>query len=333
MADNLPDKFVELLEREKPSILERIPKLNDWMTPERWWAVNYELLKNEKLQKVAVSNPLSLINALKKLAEWGLEADGDEAFINVYGNEAVPQAMYKGLIRRAVEAGIIAHAVADVIKEGDVIEIESGTDGRKIRHRPAFGKDGGKRAIIGAYALFTMPNGLTDYELMEASDLEAVKAAALRMAQRYDKNATLSPAWRFFEGQMSKKSVLRRGLQRMKGKRPDTIAGKSFSDMLADMKRADDPEPPDDLPKATDGTEAPTPRKVKAELVPDKPKEDRLLSTEEQNDAHDAWSGLGGKGTALKSFLKKHYERDDLEEIKLSELDGLMAKMQQELIA
>src|SRR5712692_7183271 len=124
MADTLPAKFIEILEQEKPSILERIPKLNEWMTPERWWAVNYELLKNDNLRKVAETNPMSLINALKKLAEWGLEADGEEAFINVYSNEAQAQAMYKGLVRRAVEAGIIAHAVAEVIKEGDVIEIE-----------------------------------------------------------------------------------------------------------------------------------------------------------------------------------------------------------------
>src|SRR5216684_5889978 len=108
MADN----FLTLLEKEKPDILGHLP---DWLSPDRWWAMAYEVAKSPALQKVAQSNPVSLLNAIKKIADWGLELDGEEAFINVYGNEAVAQSMYKGLIRRAIEAGVIAHAVADVI--------------------------------------------------------------------------------------------------------------------------------------------------------------------------------------------------------------------------
>jgi phage RecT family recombinase len=251
MAEN----FLQVLEREKPEILAHLP---EWLTPDRWWAMAYEVAKNPDLQK---ATPISLLNAFKRIADWGLELDGEEAFINVYGNEAVAQSMYKGLIRRAVEAGVIAHAVADVIKEGDVIEIISGTAGRQIVHKPAFGLKGGKRPIIGAYALFTLPNGMVDYELMELSDIEAVKAAALRMAQRVKKDATLSPAWRFQEGEMCKKSVLRRGLKRFRGKR-DSASGQRFNDLMDTMRHTDpipgDEPPPDDLP---------TPKAVVAEVV------------------------------------------------------------------
>lgn len=316
-ATDLPAKFETILEQEKPSILERIPKLNEWMTPERWWAVNYELLKNDKLRKVAEVNPYSLINALKKLAEWGLEADGEEAFINVYGNEAQAQAMYKGLIRRAIEAGIVAHVVADVIKEGDQIEIISSTRGRELVHRPAFGTNGGKRPIIGAYALFTLPSGQADYELMEASDLDDIKATALRMAQRYDKNATLSPAWRFFEGEQSKKSVIRRGLKRMRGARPDTVAGKSFADMMADLKQAEEPPEPDDIPTAKGEV-----RQVKAELVPDPPKQDRLITDGEIDDIFEQGVSLGMKRSQIVKLLSTWSDGklSDFAEMKLSQL-------------
>ena len=325
------NQFLALMEQEKPQILARLP---EWLTPDRWWAMAYEMTKNPDLQKVAQSNPVSLLNAIKKIADWGLELDGEEAFINVYGGEAVAQSMYKGLIRRAVEAGVIAHAVADVVKEGDQVEIVSGSQGRNLIHRPAFGQSGGKRKIIGGYALFTLPNGLVDYELFEESDVEAVKQAALRMAQRRDKSAQLSPAWRFFEGEQVKKSVLRRGLKRFRGRRNDSDAAQRWSALQHDelnLAKPTEPEPPDDIPTATDGTQAPTPRRVKPEVV--KPQEDRLLSDTEQNDCFDAWAALGGKATGLKKFLTDNYQRADLAEIKLSELDGLMASMQKELAA
>ena len=87
----MPDNFLALLESEKPDIIAMLPQLNDWLTPERWWAVAYEVAKSPALQKVAQANPRSLINALKTIAKWGLDLDGEECFINVYGDEAVPK--------------------------------------------------------------------------------------------------------------------------------------------------------------------------------------------------------------------------------------------------
>src|SRR5208282_5701181 len=118
-----------------------------------------------------------------------------------------------------------------------------------------------------------------------------------------------------------------------RGLMKDDEAARLDLTFAATARETGEAEAPDDIPTATDGTKAPTPRKVTATIVPDKPKEDRLLSTDEQNDAFDAWTALGGKGPALKGFLSKHYQRTDLAEIKLSELDGLMTKMQETLAA
>lgn len=116
---------------------------------------------------------------------------------------------------------------------------------------------------------------------------------------------------------------------------------------FAATQRIDGDGPPDDIPTATDGTPAPTPprRASHVEVVKegasgkrtsspsstDAP--DRLLNDQEQNDIFDQWTALGGKSTQLKAYLLKHFQRADLAEIKLSELDGLAAGIQEELAA
>lgn len=251
MAEN---QIMVLLEKEKASIQAMLPES---VGPDRWWALMVEVARSKDLQRIAQTNPGSLIAAVKKIADWGIDLDGEEAIIVPYGDEAVPQAMYKGLIRRAVEAGAVAHAVADIVKEGDEIIIETSSDGgRKLIHRPAFNLKAGKRPVVGAYALFTLPNGATDFELMDSDDLSKVKAAAERMAKRRNKDAGLSPAWQQFEGEMAKKSVLRRGLKRFRGRR-DTDAGRRFADAAlgtrfdAETTGEEISLPPDDLPNST----------------------------------------------------------------------------------
>lgn len=231
----MADSFLALLEKEKPTIQQMLPSNED---RDRWWALAYEMSRRAELREVAEKNPFSLLNAIKKFADWGLIPDGEEGFINVYNikqrdgsylPEASPEAMYKGWIRRAIDAGVIMHAVADVLREGDTIEESIETRGRVLKVNRQHGKAG--RKYIGAYALFWLPNGLMDYELFESEDIDAVKKAALRNAQRRKSDAGLSPAWQFFEGEQIKKSILKRGLKRMRGKR-DTDAGRRFSEMI-----------------------------------------------------------------------------------------------------
>lgn len=344
MADN---QFLALLEKEEASIKAMLPT---WISPERWWALMVEVSKSRDLQRIAQSNPTSLIAAVKKLADWGLELDGDEAIILPYGDEAVPQAMYRGLIRRAIEAGAVSHVVADLIKEGDDIEIVSGTDGRKLIHRPKFNLKGGKRAIIGAYALVTLPNGTIDFELFESDDIEKVKGAALRMAKRRKADADLSPAWKMFEGEMIKKSILRRALKRFRGKR-DTEAGKRFANLTDgtafDAETTGEELPPDIMPTAakeswSEQSESITKRELelqaadkvaertkpsgsKLSLTPDKPvaagkasshaepvPPATIKGTEIEDELIKKWRGTGHKLSELGPWLEQTFGIDDL---------------------
>ena len=277
-------KFDQLWEQEKPNIIGMLPSNED---RDRWWALVYEMWRRPELRECAEKNPYSLLNALKKFANWGLVPDGDEGFINVYNikqkdgsylPEASPEAMYKGWIRRAVDAGVVMHAVADVLRDGDTVDESITPQGRVLRVNRQHGKRG--RKFIGAYALYWLPNGLMDYELFEEEDIEAVKKAALRNAQRRKQDAGLSPAWQFFEGEQIKKSIIKRGLKRMRGRR-DTEAGQRFSEMINNENARFDTETtaeeiPDNPPTAVG--------EPVVEVVPDKPTPDRTLNKQEQTD-------------------------------------------------
>jgi recombinational DNA repair protein RecT len=343
MADS--NQFLALLDQEKPKIINMLPPESDDRARERWWTFIYELSRNASLRTVADKNPMSLLNALYKFADWGLVPDGDEGFINVYNTkqddgswlpEASPEPMYKGMIRRGIDAGIITHCVADVLREGDTMQSEIGAKGRLLTVNPAPAQKG--RKLTGAYALFWLPSGLMDYELFDEDDIAAVENASLRNAQRRNKDAKLSPAWQFFRGEMAKAKVLKRGLKRMRGKR-DTDAGHRFADMIsADDTRFDAETTGDELTHVDD--DMPTAaRKVDAELVDDKANgkkkgvaeaagvktmEDRPVTMSEADELSTQAESAGLVRRQIRPVLKQ-FGVEEFEELRVSQI-GDVAK-------
>lgn len=322
----MAEQFLAILEREQPQILKMLP---DYISADRWWALAYEVSRSKDLQRIAQNNPMSLIAALKKIADWGLDLDGEEALIIPYGDEAQPQAMYKGLIRRAIEAEVCAHVYADVIREGDTVEEISGSRRElTVKHQRFSNKK-----IIGAYAVAYLTNGLTDYEIFEQSDIDAVKKAALRLAQRRDKSAGESPAWRFFEGQMVKKSVLRRLLQRMRGKRT-TEAGRRYGEMIAKEPTFDVEvtavDPNIDQPVDTDGVGAPQPgQAVTPEVVGDDDPDDRPVNNNEIRDVMQYVQEHGLPMSALRKILREKFEVDDVAKLRVGYVGMLKAQVEE----
>jgi recombinational DNA repair protein RecT len=327
----MADTFLALLEKEAESIKAMLPSKED---KDRWWALAYEMTKRPELRDVATKNPASLLNAIKKCADWGLVPDGDECFINVYSGVAEAQPMYKGMIRRAVEAGAIAHCVADLIRAGDTIEESIGRHGRVFKHTRANGPK--NRALTGAYAVFWLPNGLMDYELFDAEDIERCREAARR-----NKGGKDSPAYVAFPGEMAKKSVLRRGLKRMRGRREDSSYNRMVTAETQFDREVEGTElPADDLPTAREDTAAPiqvgeTAQKPKAKplaLTPEvMPKNTvRKLSAQEQQDLIDQGKALGLRRSDVINVLEEEFDPPcPLEERTTDQIPALSMALQQ----
>lgn len=318
------NQFLALLEKESAGIKAMLPASEN---ADRWWALAYEMTKRPELRDVAAKNPASLINAIKKCADWGLVPDGDECFINVYSGVAEAQPMYKGMIRRAVEAGAISHCVADIIRAGDTVEEMIDRQGRILKHvRQPNGAKG--RPMIGAYAIFWLPNGLMDYELFDAEDIERCREAARR-----NKGGKDSPAYATFPGEMAKKSVLRRGLKRMRGKREDSSYARMVAtDTTFDREVEGTELPPDDLPEPKQTSVevvAPEakPAATKLVLKSDDKQARRTLNLQEQQDLMEQGRAMGLKPLAVMGVVFDAVGAEDLADVyndQISDVSGAL---------
>jgi len=240
--------------------------------------------------------------------------------------------MYKGLIFRAIRAGIADHIYAELVHANDVVHVMSGSK-REIVHEINVLKPRG--AMVGVYAVVRLANGLTDFEILDMKDIESIKAASDRMNKRRNKDAAESPAWRFYPGEMAKKSAIRRLCKRLQGERRPT--DEAEAQRLASVLGHDDtkfnfdaegsievvPDPP--VAATTNGADVPAkpaPRKVVAEP-------DRGLSIDEQDDVMSAFGTCGIKASKIPQWLSTHGFADSLAEIPLSDLDRPMATMQE----
>lgn len=321
--------FQEKLEAEKPALMARLPKLNEWLTPERWYSVVHDLTRRGDFKSVIEKNPDSLINALKDLASWGLEPDNDEAFINVYNTKqkdadgkevwlptAQAQAMYKGMLRRAVESRVVKHAVPDVIRAGEHIEEKIDEKGRYLVHTRELNS---KKPIVGAYAIFWLVNGLMDYELMDAEGIESSKKASERLAGK------TTPAWQFSYPEMAKKSVLRRGLKRMKGKRDagyeSMMASATKQDMSFDAETTAQSLPPDDLPTGEG--------EATLVLTPDPQPNGKYITAQAAQDLREQFQKTFGSTEMLPMFVKSLTGRrtSKLGELHLDEIPKFVAEL------
>lgn len=148
----------------------------------------------------------SVLQFCMKCSETGLEPIGPGGawpvpFRNKNGNtemQFIPD--YRGLINIAKRAKAIKDAYAEVVREGDAFEYELGLT-PALRHKPATRERG---ATIGAYCVVVLPDDARRFTYMDRDEIEAIR--------KISKAATTGP-WKDFEGEMYKKTVVRRAMK------------------------------------------------------------------------------------------------------------------------
>jgi recombination protein RecT len=192
-----------------------IAKFSDWLTSngdrvQREMPTGYSI---EKIKRLALHlqasspqlkscTPQSLFLGIMKAAHLDLSIDLGEAHLVPYGRECNFQIDYKGLIKLAKRSGQVKHVKADVVREGDLIAYaRSTTPGESyLQHDPL---PFNAAPIVGAYALFYLTDGSTEFEILTPADAKAIRAKA----------AKGSMMWQDFESEAWKKAVIRRGLK------------------------------------------------------------------------------------------------------------------------
>ncbi len=153
---------------------------------------------------LVTANRDSLLASCMRLAEKGLNADGNEAALVLFGDKVTPMVMLGGVLKLARNSGEIKSITSQTVYKNDIFEYWIDVDGEHINHRPSFFSDRGE--MIGVYALAqTKDNGIY-IEVLTMSDIEKIKKSS--------RSANSGPWQSWFE-QMAKKSALRRLCKRL----------------------------------------------------------------------------------------------------------------------
>ena len=165
----------------------------------------------ERLRGVALSaftrnpdlwncTPVSVARAIVEAAQLGLEPTGlmGGAYLVPYRGECQLLIGYRGLVILARRSGEVARVEAHVVHANDSLAYEFGLAPR-LQHVPALAGDPGR--VTHAYAVAFFRDGGTQYDLMGADDIDAIRQRS---------RARDAGPWVTDYEEMAKKTVLRR---------------------------------------------------------------------------------------------------------------------------
>lgn len=154
---------------------------------------------SDKVQKCSTE---SIYLGILKSAHLDLSFDLGECHLVPYGRSADFQIDYKGLIKLVKRSGEVKHLKADVVREGDRFDYRRAMNpaDRQLVHEPVPFSDG---KIIGAYAIFDLAVGYSEFEVMGRHEIDKIRSKA----------ANGSMMWKEFFEEGAKKAVIRRGIK------------------------------------------------------------------------------------------------------------------------
>lgn len=222
-GDQRMQGVLDMLKRAQPMMEDIATK---YLTPERMLRLGVLALRNEP--KLLDCAPETVVGAIVTCAQLGLEPNTEleQAHLIPYGKECQLIIGYQGYIELARRSGKIKAIVARVVHENDEFELEFGLHDDTLRHVPAREDPGEK---VASYMIARMGEGVSQIEVLWKRDIEEIKAAA------HATDKANSP-WRRWEGEMWKKSAIRRG-RKMLPMTADFATAVSL-DELADIGRS-----------------------------------------------------------------------------------------------
>ena len=195
------------------------------------------LMREPKLLKV---DPRIVYREVCKIAALGLVLDpqlGEAYLIADRHNDVQARIGYRGLIKLARQSGNVEALYAHDICQNDVTRVTLGTD-KRLEHAPDFLKP---RGPVGAYyAVVRFTDVSSDFEVMTLEEIHAIRDRSDAW-KAFKRGLIKSTPWGTDEGEMAKKTVLRRLLKRcpMSPDLADVLAREDE----ADMRDAIPPEP------------------------------------------------------------------------------------------
>lgn len=154
----------------------------------------------DKAPALYACSPKSFMYSVIAACQLGLEINGPlgECYLVPFGKDCTLVIGYRGIIGLMHRTGLIKSISAYCVYEKDAFEIEYGTTPR-ISHMPCITEEPG--AVIGVYAVVTLPDGATQFDYMRIDEV-------LRIKER-SRSGSSGPWVKDFN-EMARKSVVKR---------------------------------------------------------------------------------------------------------------------------
>lgn len=156
------------------------------------------LSENDYLRKCT---PDSIRNAVVNIALCGVTLNPalKLAYLVPRKGKCTLDISYMGMIELTLNSGLVKDINADVICANDEFDYEKGTN-QFLRHKVASKNRGN---MIGAFAIATLQNGSTHFEIITADEIDKIKKTSEGLKSEY------SP-WKTWESEMWKKTAVKR---------------------------------------------------------------------------------------------------------------------------
>jgi recombination protein RecT len=183
----------DLLKSEefKERILNALPK---HLSPDRMISVALTAMTTTPGLKKCTQE--SFFRSMLKLSQVGLEPDGRLVHLIPYGDQVQLIIDFKGLVELAMRSGKVANIHADVVRENDEFEWDTGS---VKKHVIDFRKARGE--MYASYCVVTFKDGTKKAECMSKEEIDAVRSRS--------RAGTTGP-WKTDYCEMAKKTVFRR---------------------------------------------------------------------------------------------------------------------------
>jgi recombination protein RecT len=165
------------------------------------------LRSNDYLLKVAKENPESLEDAITNIAACGLTLNpsAKEAYLVPRGKKICFDPSYIGIANSATKEGHLLWVQAEVVKSNDSFELQ-GFGKAPIHKMNPFGDRG---EIVGTYVVAKTPDGEYLTTVMSKAECHAIRDRT-EAWKAYKEGKTKSCPWLTDEGEMMKKTVIKR---------------------------------------------------------------------------------------------------------------------------
>lgn len=199
----------DLVTQMKGSLAEVLPK---HLTPDR--VLKMALVAVSRQPKLLECTKESFARSVMQSAELGLDCSGTlgSAYLVPYWSsklrafEAQFIPGYRGLIDLARRSGQVSRIEAHLVYKNDDYELVLGTEPVLV-HKPKL--DGPRGEVVFAYMVAELVGGSKQVESMTLDELNAIK----KRSKSRDRDGNLVGPWVTDEGEMRRKTVVRRGVK------------------------------------------------------------------------------------------------------------------------